>query len=52
MIFDKITQKPKGYTFVEYENEKDMHCKFFVLFLILLLYMPAKIVRSRVLKYI
>ena len=27
MIYDKISAKPKGYAFVEFENEKDMHCK-------------------------
>ena len=34
MIYDKISGKQKGYAFVEYENEKDMHCKLsFVCFL-------------------
>ena len=27
IIYDKITGKSKGYGFIEYENDKDMHCK-------------------------
>ena len=28
MIQDKETGKPKGYCFIEYEHERDMHCKY------------------------
>jgi len=28
MVFNKKTGKPRGYAFVEYEHERDMHCKF------------------------
>ncbi|GBP11416.1 U1 small nuclear ribonucleoprotein 70 kDa [Eumeta japonica] len=28
MIFDKESGKPRGYAFIEYEREKDMHCKY------------------------
>jgi U1 small nuclear ribonucleoprotein len=28
MIHDKETGKPKGYCFIEYEHERDMHCKY------------------------
>lgn len=28
MVRDKISRKPKGYAFIEYENEKDMHGKY------------------------
>lgn len=32
MIDDKISGKQKGYAFIEFENEKDMHCKFEIVF--------------------
>jgi len=28
MAVDKVTGKPKGYCFIEYEHERDMHCKY------------------------
>lgn len=28
LIQDKITGKPRGYAFIEFENERDMHCKY------------------------
>lgn len=28
MISDKKTGKPRGYCFIEFEQEKDMHCKY------------------------
>lgn len=28
MVFDKVTAKPRGYAFVEFEDEADMHGKF------------------------
>lgn len=28
MVFDKVTEKPRGYAFVEFEDEADMHGKF------------------------
>ncbi len=28
MVHDKNSGKPRGYAFIEYENEKDMHRKF------------------------
>lgn len=27
IVFDSENGKPRGYAFVEYENERDMHCK-------------------------
>ena len=30
MISDQKTGKPRGYCFIEFEQEKDMHCKYFV----------------------
>ena len=30
VINDKISEKPRGYCFIEFEQEKDMHCKYFV----------------------
>ncbi|KAH9628854.1 hypothetical protein HF086_005817 [Spodoptera exigua] len=27
MIFNKDNNKPRGYAFIEYEHERDMHCK-------------------------
>ena len=29
MISDQKTGKPRGYCFIEFEQEKDMHCKYF-----------------------
>lgn len=26
-MYDKENGKPRGYAFIEYENERDMHCK-------------------------
>lgn len=28
LVHDKETGKPRGYCFIEYEHERDMHCKF------------------------
>ena len=28
MVHDKDTGKPKGYCFIEFEHERDMHCKY------------------------
>lgn len=28
MVHDKETGKPRGYCFIEYEHERDMHCKY------------------------
>jgi len=28
MVYDKVSGKPRGYAFVEYEHERDMQCKF------------------------
>jgi len=28
MVHDKRTGKPRGYAFIEYEHERDMHCKY------------------------
>ncbi len=30
MVHDKETGKPKGYCFIEYEHERDMHCKYLI----------------------
>lgn len=27
MIHDRVTGKPRGYAFIEYEHERDMHGK-------------------------
>ena len=27
MIFNKDSNKPRGYAFIEYEHERDMHCE-------------------------
>jgi U1 small nuclear ribonucleoprotein len=38
LINDQKTGKPRGYCFIEFEQEKDMHCKyFFSIFMLLLL---------------
>lgn len=29
MIHDVDSNKPRGYAFIEYEHERDMHCKYF-----------------------
>jgi U1 small nuclear ribonucleoprotein len=29
LVHDKRTSKPRGYAFIEYEHERDMHCKYF-----------------------
>lgn len=29
MIHDRVTGKPRGYAFIEYEHERDMHGKYF-----------------------
>lgn len=28
MVYNKPSGKPRGYAFIEYEHERDMHCKF------------------------
>lgn len=28
MVHDVDTNKPRGYAFIEYEHERDMHCKY------------------------
>lgn len=28
IVYNKRTGKPRGYAFIEYEHERDMHCKF------------------------
>ena len=28
LISDKNSAKPRGYAFIEYEHERDMHCKY------------------------
>ena len=28
MVHDKDSGKPKGYCFIEFEHERDMHCKY------------------------
>lgn len=28
LLFDNVSQKPRGYAFIEYEHERDMHGKF------------------------
>ena len=33
MVHDKNSSKPKGYCFIEFEHERDMHCKYIMLFL-------------------
>ena len=38
MITDQKTGKPRGYCFIEFEQEKDMHCKYFFQHLMLLLF--------------
>lgn len=30
MVHDKVTGKPRGYAFIEYEHEKDMHGKLYL----------------------
>ena len=31
MVTDQKTGKPRGYAFLEYERERDMHCKLILL---------------------
>ena len=31
MVHDKDSGKPKGYCFIEFEHERDMHCKYNIL---------------------
>lgn len=28
MVYNKRSGKPRGYAFIEYEHERDMHCKY------------------------
>ncbi|MGH0158093.1 UNVERIFIED_CONTAM: hypothetical protein FKN15_034796 [Acipenser sinensis] len=28
IVFNKSSGKPRGYAFIEYEHERDMHCEF------------------------
>ena len=30
LVHDKETGKPRGYCFIEFEHERDMHCKYIV----------------------
>ena len=32
VIHDRNSGKPRGYAFIEYEHERDMHCKYLALF--------------------
>ena len=32
IVSDQKTGKPRGYCFIEFEQEKDMHCKYFFVF--------------------
>ena len=32
MVHDKESNKPKGYCFIEFEHERDMHCKYLMSF--------------------
>ena len=32
IVSDQKTGKPRGYCFIEFEQEKDMHCKYFCVF--------------------
>ena len=41
MVHDKNSGKPKGYCFIEFEHERDMHCKYIMLLLI-----PDRYVKS------
>ena len=38
LINDQKTGKPRGYCFIEFEQEKDMHCKYFFSKYMLLLF--------------
>ena len=35
MVHNMVNDKPRGYAFIEYEHERDMHCKYHVWFLFL-----------------
>ncbi|KAF1399639.1 RU17 protein, partial [Thinocorus orbignyianus] len=28
MVYNKRSGKPRGYAFIEYEHERDMHCEY------------------------
>lgn len=28
IVYNKRTGKPRGYAFIEYEHERDMHCEY------------------------
>lgn len=28
IVYNKKTGKPRGYAFIEYEHERDMHCEY------------------------
>lgn len=28
MVYSKRSGKPRGYAFIEYEHERDMHCEY------------------------
>ena len=32
MVTNTTTGKPRGYAFVEFEHERDMHCKYLYIF--------------------
>ena len=34
VVMNQKNNKPRGYAFIEYEQEKDMHCKYRALFLV------------------
>lgn len=29
IVYNKRTGKPRGYAFIEYEHERDMHCEYY-----------------------
>lgn len=45
MVYNKRSGKPRGYAFIEYEHERDMHCKYSV-FLGITLYLLVYLYRK------
>ena len=35
MLYNRRSRKPRGYAFVEYEHERDMHCKNTTVYILL-----------------